>query len=375
MGYGGHLSYYAVLGIKRSATSEEIRDAYRKQSIALHPDKNPFGAEVVKLVNEAYGELSDEKARAEYDRVSRKNQGSNCNGRDSSSSVIRSLKQKLAELESKQGMLKKKIVNLQGENCEIRGNLAQFKLSLYEKTSQNKQLQHKQKKIENEVDHLKSEKDLLERENQDQKRQIDVYEDKMDRNSRALMDERRKASDDFARSELKAKQKIEHIKKEVDHLKSEKDLLERENQDQKRQIDVYEDKMDRNSRALMDERRKASDDFARSELKAKQKIEHIKKEVDHLKSEKDLLERENQDQKRQIDVYEDKMDRNSRALMDERRKASDDFARSELKAKQKIEHIKKVTSERSVCYRCNGKSVSKEDCTVCNGNGAILGLW
>ena len=201
----------------------------------------------MKLVNEAYGELSDEKTRAEYDRVSRKNQGSNCNGRDLSSSVIRSLKQKLAESESKQGMLKKKIVNLQGENCEIRGNLAQFKLSLYEKTSQNKQLQHKQKKIEN--------------------------------------------------------------------------------------------------------------------------------EVDHLKSEKDLLERENQDQKRQIDVYEEKMDRNSRALMDERRKASDDFARSELKAKQKIEHIKNVTSERSVCYRCNGKSVSKEDCIACNGNGAILGLW
>ena len=47
-------SYYDILGVGRNASSGEIRAGYKKQSIALHPDKNPYGAELMKLVNEAY---------------------------------------------------------------------------------------------------------------------------------------------------------------------------------------------------------------------------------------------------------------------------------------------------------------------------------
>lgn len=51
------------------------------------------------------------------------------------------------------------------------------------------------------------------------------------------------------------------------------------------------------------------------------------------------------------------------------------MARCEEKAKQEVEHIKKLMSERSVCYLCNGEAISRDDCQVCNGNGAIQGIW
>lgn len=36
------ISHYDVLGIKRDALPEDIKGAWRKQCVALHPDKNPF---------------------------------------------------------------------------------------------------------------------------------------------------------------------------------------------------------------------------------------------------------------------------------------------------------------------------------------------
>ena len=36
------VSHYDVLGIKRDALPEEIKKAWIKQCLALHPDKNPF---------------------------------------------------------------------------------------------------------------------------------------------------------------------------------------------------------------------------------------------------------------------------------------------------------------------------------------------
>lgn len=64
--------YYQVLGLSRSASSEEIRKAYRKLAMQYHPDRNPGdkgSEERFKEINEAYQVLSDPQKRAHYDRV------------------------------------------------------------------------------------------------------------------------------------------------------------------------------------------------------------------------------------------------------------------------------------------------------------------
>lgn len=64
--------YYAVLGVDRSASAEEIRKAYRRLAREHHPDANPDdprAAERFKEIGEAYGVLSDPEQRAQYDRI------------------------------------------------------------------------------------------------------------------------------------------------------------------------------------------------------------------------------------------------------------------------------------------------------------------
>ena len=66
--------YYSLLGIKRSASSAEIKKAYRTLVFQYHPDRNPddqAAAEKFKRVLEAYGILSDSDKRAIYDEVTR----------------------------------------------------------------------------------------------------------------------------------------------------------------------------------------------------------------------------------------------------------------------------------------------------------------
>lgn len=63
--------YYAVLGVNKSASDEEIKKAFRKLALQYHPDK-PTGDEAkFKEVSEAYAVLSDKKKRAEYDAYGR----------------------------------------------------------------------------------------------------------------------------------------------------------------------------------------------------------------------------------------------------------------------------------------------------------------
>jgi curved DNA-binding protein len=63
-------TYYEILGIRREATKDEIKKAFRKLARQYHPDVNPGDKEAeakFKIVNEAYNTLSDASAKAMYD--------------------------------------------------------------------------------------------------------------------------------------------------------------------------------------------------------------------------------------------------------------------------------------------------------------------
>ncbi|MBQ1667208.1 MAG: J domain-containing protein [Prevotella sp.] len=61
--------YYKILGITPAATQEEIKKAYRSQSLQWHPDKNPGMDTTAKMqdINEAYNILKDAATRERYD--------------------------------------------------------------------------------------------------------------------------------------------------------------------------------------------------------------------------------------------------------------------------------------------------------------------
>lgn len=63
--------YYSILGVRPSASDDEIRGAFRRMSMAYHPDlnKSPDAAERMKEINEAHDTLSDPEKRADYDRA------------------------------------------------------------------------------------------------------------------------------------------------------------------------------------------------------------------------------------------------------------------------------------------------------------------
>ena len=63
--------YYKVLGVEKSAGTDEIKKAYRKLALKYHPDRNPSdkkrAEEKFKDISEAYAVLSDPEKRKQYD--------------------------------------------------------------------------------------------------------------------------------------------------------------------------------------------------------------------------------------------------------------------------------------------------------------------
>lgn len=64
---------YAVLGVARDASADEIKSAYRKLARQYHPDvnKDPGAEDKFKEIGEAYSILSDENRKAQFDRYGR----------------------------------------------------------------------------------------------------------------------------------------------------------------------------------------------------------------------------------------------------------------------------------------------------------------
>ncbi|MEM8572091.1 MAG: molecular chaperone DnaJ [Pseudomonadota bacterium] len=63
--------YYETLGVTRGASDSEIKKAFRKKAMELHPDRNqdnPQAETKFKEVNEAYDVLKDDQKKAAYDR-------------------------------------------------------------------------------------------------------------------------------------------------------------------------------------------------------------------------------------------------------------------------------------------------------------------
>jgi molecular chaperone DnaJ len=75
--------YYAILGIQREASAEDIKRAYRKLARESHPDANPADShaeERFKQIGEAYEVLSDPQKRERYDTFGDANAAGNFGG-------------------------------------------------------------------------------------------------------------------------------------------------------------------------------------------------------------------------------------------------------------------------------------------------------
>ncbi len=60
--------YYEVLGVAKDASADEIKKAFRRKAVELHPDKQGGDEAKFKEVNEAYEVLKDQSKRQRYDQ-------------------------------------------------------------------------------------------------------------------------------------------------------------------------------------------------------------------------------------------------------------------------------------------------------------------
>lgn len=93
--------YYAILGVQRQASADQIKRAYRRLAVQHHPDRNPGdrqAEELFKELSEAYGVLADNDRRRRYDRFGHAVVDGNSGGSADVSSVTDLLEGFLSEV-------------------------------------------------------------------------------------------------------------------------------------------------------------------------------------------------------------------------------------------------------------------------------------
>lgn len=74
--------YYEVLGVGKNASADEIKKAFRRKAVELHPDKEGGDEAKFKEINEAYEVLRDERKRQRYDQFGHAGIGSSAASED-----------------------------------------------------------------------------------------------------------------------------------------------------------------------------------------------------------------------------------------------------------------------------------------------------
>jgi molecular chaperone DnaJ len=72
--------YYEILGVNKDASADEIKKAFRRKAVELHPDKQGGDEEKFKEINEAYEVLKDSSKRQRYDQFGHAGVGGNGGG-------------------------------------------------------------------------------------------------------------------------------------------------------------------------------------------------------------------------------------------------------------------------------------------------------
>ena len=95
----GEISYYKILGVNENASNHELRKAFCKLSIELHPDTTSLEIDVAKSkfqeVLEAYENLNNSKSRKIYDDKLKEKSRSTVNANDINDAIVYSNNQNL----------------------------------------------------------------------------------------------------------------------------------------------------------------------------------------------------------------------------------------------------------------------------------------